>query len=53
MKNNLAKVALAFVFVSFSVSCAPKYGCPVNAKNMGAENHFTDLKLPKAKKMKV
>lgn len=34
-------------------SCAPKYGCPTNGKNVGAERILEGGKVPKAKKMKV
>jgi hypothetical protein len=31
----------------------PKYGCPANGKNVGAERILTGEKVPKAKKFKA
>lgn len=43
---------LAFTFTSCSVF-KPKYGCPSNGKNVGAERLLSDEKAPKAKKFKA
>lgn len=53
MKNYLKKAAFAAVLVSFFLSCAPKYGCPSNGANFGAERHLNGDKVPKAKKFKA
>jgi hypothetical protein len=52
-------VLLALVICSMS-SCGlwhkvfgPKYGCPANGKNVGAERILTGEKVPKAKKFKA
>lgn len=36
MKNLLLLLVL-FGFMAHLVSCSPKYGCPSNGKNVGAE----------------
>lgn len=46
---------LCSVLIMFS-SCslfAPKYGCPSNGKNVGAERILSGEKTPKAKKFKA
>jgi hypothetical protein len=43
---------LTFVFSSCSVF-QPKYGCPGNGKNVGAEKILDGSKAPKAKKFKA
>jgi hypothetical protein len=50
---------LSFLLVSSS-SCSlwnkafgPKYGCPSNGKNVGAEKILSGEKVPKAKKFKA
>lgn len=53
MKNTIIKATLAFVLMSYFLSCAPKYGCPANRNNMGAEKILEGGKMPKIKKMKV
>jgi hypothetical protein len=37
----------------WSKAFGPKYGCPSNGKNVGAERILSGDKVPKAKKMKV
>lgn len=52
-------VRFIFLFCSFSfsvTSCSlfqPKYGCPSNGKNVGAERILSGEKVPKAKKFKA
>ena len=53
MKNIIVKATLGFVLMSCFISCAPKYGCPANRNNMGAEKILEGGKMPKMKKMKV
>lgn len=53
MKNKCNKAALVFVLVSFMYGCSPKYGCPSNGKNVGAERVLSGEKVPKAKKFKA
>jgi hypothetical protein len=53
MKNYLMKAALGTVLVSFFLSCSPKYGCPSNGQNVGAERYLNGDKVPKAKKFKA
>jgi hypothetical protein len=53
MKNIIVKATLGFVLMSYFISCAPKYGCPANRNNMGAEKILEGGKMPKMKKMKV
>jgi hypothetical protein len=53
MKNYLMKATLGTVIVSFFLSCSPKYGCPSNGSNFGAERHLNGDKVPKAKKFKA
>ena len=33
-------------------ACSPKYGCPSNGKNVGAERILSGEKVPKAPKFK-
>lgn len=33
-------------------SCSPKYGCPSNGKNVGAERILAGEKVPKGKKFR-
>lgn len=53
MKKNLVQAALTAFLVSCLWSCAPRYGCPTNGKNVGAERVLQGGKVPKAPKMKV
>lgn len=53
MKMNFGKAAFLLVFLSSLLSCAPRYGCPANGKNVGAERILNGSKVPKARKMKV
>ena len=53
MKMNPGKAALLLVLLSCLLSCAPRYGCPSNGKNVGAERLLNGSKVPKARKMKV
>jgi hypothetical protein len=41
------------VLMSFFYACSPKYGCPSNGKNVGAERILSGEKVPKAKKFKA
>jgi hypothetical protein len=61
MKSGLKILALLlFVAISFSTSSCklwnnlfgPKYGCPSNGKNVGAERILSGEKVPKAGKFK-
>jgi hypothetical protein len=49
---NLLAVAACVTLMLFGSSCAPKYGCPGNGKNVGAERILSGDKVPKAKKFK-
>ena len=51
---------ICLVIVLFASSCklwnkafGPKYGCPSNGKNVGAERILAGEDVPKAKKFKV
>jgi len=48
----LVSCSLVLIFSSCSVF-APKYGCPGNGKNVGAERLLSGEKVPKAKKFKA
>jgi hypothetical protein len=39
-------------FILFGGSCSPKYGCPTNGKNVGAERIMSGEMVPKAKKFR-
>lgn len=53
MKKQIVFVAMGIVMVSYLFSsCAPKYGCPSNGKNVGAERILSGEKVPKAKSFK-
>jgi len=41
------------VVCSCAFSCSPKYGCPSNGKNVGAERILSGEKVPKAPKFKA
>jgi len=50
----LITVCLAILFLGTSCGLfGPKYGCPGNGKNVGAERLLGGEKLPKAKKFKA
>jgi hypothetical protein len=49
----MLKLMVFALLASYATSCAPKYGCPANGKNVGAERILEGGKVPKAKKMKV
>jgi len=62
MKPGLKILALLlFTVISFSTSSCrlwnnlfgPKYGCPSNGKNVGAERILSGEKVPKAGKFKT
>jgi hypothetical protein len=53
MKKYVSQAALMSFIVSLFFSCAPKYGCPTNGKNVGAERILQGGKVPKARKMRV
>jgi hypothetical protein len=38
--------------ILYGASCSPKYGCPSNGKNVGAERILSGEKVPKAGKFK-
>jgi hypothetical protein len=52
-RASVTKLAVGVILVSFFMSCAPKYGCPSNGKNAGAERYLNGDKVPKAKKFKA
>jgi len=49
LKPILAVLSFAAVSINI-ISCSPKYGCPSNGKNVGAERILSGEKLPKAPK---
>jgi hypothetical protein len=54
-KNIFYFIVLYFLFSTVS-SCSmfgPKYGCPSNGKNVGAERILSGEKVPKAPKFKA
>ncbi len=53
MSKTVARAAVGMILVSYFMSCAPKYGCPSNGKNVGAERVLNGEKAPKAKKFKA
>jgi hypothetical protein len=53
MKKNVFQAALIAFIMSIFMACAPKYGCPSNGKNVGAEKMLQGGKVPKARKMRV
>lgn len=53
MKKNISQAALIAFIMSIFMACAPKYGCPSNGKNVGAEKMLQGGKVPKARKMRV
>jgi hypothetical protein len=42
---------LAIYFIG-GIACSPKYGCPSNGKNVGAERILSGEKVPKARKFR-
>lgn len=50
---SVIKGTVGVILVSFFLSCAPKYGCPSNGNNVGAERYLNGDKVPKAKKFKA
>jgi len=44
-----AAIATCIMYVA---ACSPKYGCPSNGKNVGAERILSGEKVPKAGKFK-
>ena len=61
MKTRLLiNTVLLFIVICTMSSCSvwnkvfgPKYGCPANGKNTGAERVLTGEKVPKAKRFKA
>jgi hypothetical protein len=59
MKFRSRQIAIIFactLVLSTGTSCSlfgPKYGCPSNGKNVGAERILSGEKVPKAKKFKA
>lgn len=51
--NLLKHAAFIFIVASYLYACSPKYGCPSNGKNVGAEKLLSGEKLPKAKKFRT
>jgi hypothetical protein len=51
MRIFLFFVALATYILGGS-ACSPKYGCPSNGKNVGAERILSGEKVPKGKKFR-
>jgi hypothetical protein len=54
MKKDLTiRFVLAAMLLGFGFNaCSPKYGCPANGRNVGAERILAGEKLPKAPKFK-
>lgn len=48
----VALVSAFAAIILFNSSCSPKYGCPSNGKNVGAERILSGEKVPKAGKFK-
>ncbi|MCF8340988.1 MAG: hypothetical protein K9I82_08440 [Chitinophagaceae bacterium] len=53
MTKFLGKAALFIILVSSCVSCAAKYGCPSDGRNIGAERILSGEKIQKSPKFKV
>lgn len=58
--RSLVKILFLFTLICSLSSCSawnkvfgPKYGCPANGKNVGAERVLTGEKVPKAKRFKA
>jgi hypothetical protein len=52
MKYLLFKATFGCILLSFLGACSPKYGCPSNGKNVGAERILSGEKVPKASRFK-
>jgi hypothetical protein len=52
MKNLLYKATFGSILLSLLYGCSPKYGCPSNGKNVGAERILSGEKVPNASKFK-
>jgi hypothetical protein len=55
MKTGRLLLLISFLSIA-TASCSafkPKYGCPSNGKNVGAENLLNDSKARKAKKFRA
>jgi hypothetical protein len=44
--------AVMATYILGGSACSPKYGCPSNGKNVGAERILSGEKVPKAKKFR-
>jgi hypothetical protein len=53
MLYKIGKTAVFLMILSWFMSCAPRYGCPSNGTNIGAERYLNGSKVPKVRKMKV
>ncbi|MEO6313357.1 MAG: hypothetical protein ABIU63_17160 [Chitinophagaceae bacterium] len=58
--RSITSLVFLFAFMFTMSSCSvwnkafgPKYGCPANGKNAGAERVLTGEKVPKAKRFKA
>lgn len=40
------------IYILCGSACSPKYGCPSNGKNVGAERILSGEKVPKARKFR-
>lgn len=53
MKNKSFILLVSLFALSMALgSCHPKYGCPSNGKNVGAERLMSGEKVPRAKKFR-
>ena len=52
MRRFLPCATIGIVLIFCLYGCAPKYGCPSNGKNVGAERILSGEKVPKAKAFK-
>jgi len=48
----LSFIAVIVMYVLGGSACSPKYGCPSNGKNVGAERILSGEKTPKARKFR-
>ena len=44
--------AMLAAYILGGSACSPKYGCPSNGKNVGAERILSGEKVPKARKFR-
>jgi hypothetical protein len=52
--SQTIRLILLIAAISAGISsCSPKYGCPGNGKNVGAERILSGEKLPKSPKFKA